>query len=146
MTKKRSQIAGQFISRPRQLIKSPSMRVLSRVAHLALMRIEVEHMSHGGAENGRLPITYRQFGECQEILCAGPGYPSRFDEPVVEDDSELGLGLTPFAWRHFPCLRDLAQDEIQQFDRRLIGWKMTSRSHGAPELGVQGFRWRSWCK
>ena len=61
MTKKRSQIAGQFISRPRQLIKSPSMRVLSRVAHLALMRIEVEHMSHGGAENGRLPITYRQF-------------------------------------------------------------------------------------
>jgi hypothetical protein len=33
------------------------------------------------------------------------------------------FSLAPFAWRHFPCLRNLAQDEIQQFDRSLIGWK-----------------------
>jgi hypothetical protein len=59
--KKPSQIAGQWVSRPRQLTESPAMRVLSKVAHLALMRIEVEHMSHGGAQNGRLPITYIQF-------------------------------------------------------------------------------------
>ena len=39
------------------------MRVLSRVAHLALTRLEVEHMDHGGAENGRLPTTYQQFEE-----------------------------------------------------------------------------------
>ena len=36
-------------------------------------------------------------------------------------------------------LRNLAQHEIQQFDRSLIGWKMASRSHGAPQFGVQGF-------
>lgn len=39
------------------------MRVLSRVAHLALTRLEVEHMDHGGAENGKLPTTYQQFEE-----------------------------------------------------------------------------------
>lgn len=61
MAKRKSQIAGQFISRPRQLVESPAMRVLNRSAHLALMRIEVEHMSHGGAENGKLPVTYQQF-------------------------------------------------------------------------------------
>jgi hypothetical protein len=66
-------------------------------------------------------------------------YPSRFDESVVEHDGELGLGLAPFAWWHFPCLRNLAQDEIEQFDRSLIGWKMVSHSHGAPQFGVQGF-------
>ena len=92
-----------------------------------------------GGRGTFLSLDDAAFGGVSGILCAGPVYPSRFDEPVVEDDSELGFGLAPFAWRHFPCLRDLAQDEIQQFDRRLIGWKMTSRSHGAPELGVQGF-------
>jgi hypothetical protein len=63
MAKRKSQVAGQFVWRPRQLIESPAMRVLSRVAHLALTRLEVEHMDHGGAENGRLPTTYQQFEE-----------------------------------------------------------------------------------
>ena len=48
-------------------------------------------------------------------------------------------GLAPFAWRHFPVCATLAQDGIQQFDCSLIGWKMASRSHGAPQFGVQGF-------
>src|SRR5271167_4409548 len=60
---KRNQIAGQFVSRPKQLVESPSMRVLSLAGHQLLMRIEVEHLSHGGAENGRLPVTYLQFEE-----------------------------------------------------------------------------------
>ena len=57
----------------------------------------------------------------------------------LSSDGELGLSLAPFAWRDFPCLRDLAQDKIRQFDCSLIGWKMPSRSHGAPQFGVQGF-------
>jgi hypothetical protein len=63
MAKRRNQIAGQFVSRPRQLVESSAMRVLSLAAHQALMRIEVEHMSHGGKENGKLPVTYRQLEE-----------------------------------------------------------------------------------
>jgi hypothetical protein len=63
MTKRRNQIAGQFVSRPRQLVESAAMRVLSLAAHQALMRMEVEHLSHGGVENGKLPVTYRQFEE-----------------------------------------------------------------------------------
>jgi hypothetical protein len=37
------------------------MRVLSRAAFLVLNRIESEHMAHGGAENGNLPVTYADF-------------------------------------------------------------------------------------
>jgi hypothetical protein len=53
------------------------------------------------------------------------------EEPFVEHDGELGLGLAPFPLRHFPFSRDLAQDETQQFHRGLVGWKMASCSYGA---------------
>ena len=41
--------------------ESPAYQVLSRAAHQALSRIEIEHMMHGGFENGKLPVTYDQF-------------------------------------------------------------------------------------
>jgi hypothetical protein len=62
--KRRSVIAGQYIARPRQLVDSPVMAVLSQSAFRALNRIESEHMAHGGAENGKLPVTYADFERC----------------------------------------------------------------------------------
>jgi hypothetical protein len=59
--RKRNQIAGQFIVHPKQMIESPAWRALSLAARRALDRIEIEHMSHGGAENGKLPVTYQDF-------------------------------------------------------------------------------------
>src|SRR5271170_8062899 len=61
MAKRRSVIAGQFITHPRQMIESPAWQVLSLTARKALDRIEIEHMDHGGAENGKLPCTYLDF-------------------------------------------------------------------------------------
>ena len=109
-----------------------------RVADIDSARGVILVRNGKGAKDRNVMLSSQLLG-VSGILCAGPVSPSRFDEPVVEDDSELGLGLAPFAWRHFPFLRDLAQDEKQQFHRRLIGWKMTSRSHGAAEFCVQGF-------
>jgi hypothetical protein len=57
----RTKIAGQFIAHPKQLVESASMRVLSLAERRALDRIEIEHMGHGGAENGKLPVTYIDF-------------------------------------------------------------------------------------
>jgi hypothetical protein len=54
-------IAGQFIPHLRQLLESPSMRALRLVEHRVLARIELEHMDHGGCENGKLPVTYADF-------------------------------------------------------------------------------------
>jgi hypothetical protein len=51
----------------------------------------------------------------------------------------LGLRLTPFVRGHFSFSSDLAQDEIAQFDRRLIAREMASRSHGAAQFCVQRF-------
>ena len=60
--KRKNQIAGQFLARPGHWSRAQPAGA-EPVPHLALMRIEVEQISHGGAENGKLPITYKQFEE-----------------------------------------------------------------------------------
>jgi hypothetical protein len=64
------------------------------------------------------------------ILCAGPGEPSRLNEPFVENDGELGFCLELRARVVFHISCSLAQDEKQAFRRGFIGRKMTSRAHG----------------
>ena len=45
----------------------------------------------------------------------------------------------PLACWHCPFLREVAQDEVEQFDSSLVGWEVASSSNGAPQFGVQGF-------
>lgn len=58
---RRTQIAGQWTAHRIDMLRSPAWRVLSLSARRVLDRIEIEHASHGGAENGRLPVTYEDF-------------------------------------------------------------------------------------
>jgi len=62
-SKLRSEVAENWVSYPRSMVECPALRVLSRAVVLAMHRIELEHMVHGGAENGRLQVTRRQFEE-----------------------------------------------------------------------------------
>jgi hypothetical protein len=62
-TVKRNNIAAQWGSRPLELMESPALRILSRAAHLALTRIEIELRHHGGHDNGQLPVTKQDFIE-----------------------------------------------------------------------------------
>jgi hypothetical protein len=64
MSKRRNAIAGAFIARPRQLLDSPVLWVLSQSAHRALLRIEIEHMAHAGSANGKLLVTYKDLERC----------------------------------------------------------------------------------
>ena len=43
------------------MLKSPAYRVLTLSARRVLDRLEIELLRHGGNENGRLAVTYRQF-------------------------------------------------------------------------------------
>jgi hypothetical protein len=56
-------LASHWASRPVELLRSPSFRVLSRAAHFALCRIEIELRQHGGHGNGKLIVTTDQFVE-----------------------------------------------------------------------------------
>ncbi len=38
--------------------------------------------------------------------------PSLSDEPIAEDDGELGPGLEPFAWRPFPLVGLAIENQI----------------------------------
>lgn len=54
-------IGEQFFWQGRGMLESPAMTVISGPALKILMRIGREHLAHGGAENGRLPVTYQDF-------------------------------------------------------------------------------------
>ena len=60
-TRRRNPIGEQFAYRQIALLESPAYRVLSRAAHLALSRLEVELAHHGGRDNGSLHCTYDDF-------------------------------------------------------------------------------------
>jgi hypothetical protein len=59
--RKNNVIAGQFIAHPRELRESPAWMALPDNGRRVLDRLELEHMRHGGAENGSLPCTYSDF-------------------------------------------------------------------------------------
>jgi hypothetical protein len=59
--KKIRTMQGQYAPRLIEMIKSPAYRVLSLSARRVMDRIEVEFASHGGTENGRLPVTFDDF-------------------------------------------------------------------------------------
>jgi hypothetical protein len=59
--KSRQKIEGQFVPHRLAMLESAAWRLLSFTARRILDRIEIEHMGHGGVENGRLPVTYDDF-------------------------------------------------------------------------------------
>jgi hypothetical protein len=56
-------LKGQWVPRFVHMLESPAWRALSLSAHRVLSRIEIEHMHHGGKENGHLPVTFDHFEE-----------------------------------------------------------------------------------
>jgi hypothetical protein len=61
MGRKSSRIGGQFAPLLIDMLESPAWRVLSLSARKVLNRIEIELASHGGKDNGALPVTYDDF-------------------------------------------------------------------------------------
>src|SRR5207253_1998859 len=58
---KRTTIGGQFAPRRIDMLRSPAYCALSLSARRILDRLEIELADHGGADNGRLPVTYDDF-------------------------------------------------------------------------------------
>lgn len=58
---KRTTIGGQFAPRRIDMLRSPAYCILSLSARRILDRIEIELADHGGADNGKLPVTYDDF-------------------------------------------------------------------------------------
>jgi hypothetical protein len=44
-----------------EMMRSPAYRALSISAHRVIARIRIELGDHGGQDNGRLPVTHRNF-------------------------------------------------------------------------------------
>jgi hypothetical protein len=61
MSKLRARYSGAFIGHTLEMRRSPAWRALPDDARRILTRLEVEHMEHGGAENGNLVCTYNDF-------------------------------------------------------------------------------------
>lgn len=50
-----------FVPHRIEMLESPAYRALSRGGHRVLARLEIEHLKHGGYENGKLPVTFGDF-------------------------------------------------------------------------------------
>jgi hypothetical protein len=60
-TVRRNKISGQFAHQLIEMLESPAWRVLSLSARRVFDRIQIEHAHHGGRDNGRLPVTFKDF-------------------------------------------------------------------------------------
>jgi hypothetical protein len=45
----------------REMMESPAWRAMTGPARQVLDRVVIEHMGHGGTENGQLPVTHKDF-------------------------------------------------------------------------------------
>jgi hypothetical protein len=59
--RRKTSIGGAFAPRLIEMLVSPAFCALSLSARRVLDRIEVEFASHGGTENGKLPVTFDDF-------------------------------------------------------------------------------------
>lgn len=75
--------SGQHVQLPRELIESPVFGAISGPALRALFRLCIEHLAHGGNENGRLAVTHSQF------VAFGVGHNNV--KPVLIELEALGL-------------------------------------------------------
>ena len=55
--------SGPFVGKLGEMLESPAFRVLSWAAHKVLHRLEVELLHNGGTNNGKLIVTFDQFGK-----------------------------------------------------------------------------------
>ena len=60
--RRRTAIDGQFAWHLIDMLRSPAWCALSLSARRLLDRVEIEMAEHGGTDNGKLPVTYDDFG------------------------------------------------------------------------------------
>ena len=93
-----TQLARAGLAIRGRLLESPAMRALNLAAIRVMHRLEVEHMNHGGAENGRLIVTHDQFIEW--------GVPRNAVSPAIRELVALGfVEVTEKALQGMPLSR-----------------------------------------
>ena len=75
--------SGPFVPHTRTMLESPAWRALSINARRLLDRIELEHLAHGGLENGALPVTHTDF--------IAYGLSRRMVTPAIQEAERLGF-------------------------------------------------------
>jgi hypothetical protein len=92
--KRKNKISEQFVYYTRDMIDSPAYRALSLQARKVLRRLELEHMAHGGQDNGKLPCRYHDF---INYGCRKNGLSAALIEVEVLGFSKtMTLGTRPF--------------------------------------------------
>jgi hypothetical protein len=83
-TRRKKGLGETFIAHRRSLLESCSWRALTLECRQLLTRIEIEHLRHGGKENGKLVVPYTDF------LDYGVGHRS-YIARAIRDAEALGL-------------------------------------------------------
>ena len=110
-TVRRNQIATQFAWQSIEMLELPAYRALSLSGHRIWARIQIEHAHHGGKENGKLPVTYRdfnEFGVCWDAIGPGMREVEALGFIRVTEEGRAGNGEwrkpNKFALTHLPTI------------------------------------------
>jgi len=131
--KRRNRINEAFSPRTIEMLKSPAYRTLSLSAHRVISRIEIELSSHGGNDNGHLPVTKLDFMEY--------GVSARLVPAAIREAHELGFiaALLPSHLRgHAYVMLGSPQQAAAEFQRILAhrGSDPFSPFHAVAPLGL----------
>jgi hypothetical protein len=125
-----NRIGEQFSARPVEMQRSAAWRVLNNAERMMLDRIEIELASHGGKDNGSLPVTFADFEKYgvrrksvassrRALVALGfiTHEAGRYSSPTRQDPSKFGLTYKPIAGDRRPLHRWRRQpDDIKACD------------------------------
>ena len=122
-------IDGPFAARTIEMLRSPAMRALSLTGRHILDRLEIELAAHRGRDNGRLPVTHRdfeQFGIHHKAIAAG-----------IREVAALGFAKqTRRGFDHCPSLFELTyrpSDKAEPTNE----WRRITTVEEAEEIAAQ---------
>ena len=120
-TVRQNQISTQFAWQSIEMLESPAYRALSLSGHRIWARIQIEHAHHGGKENGKLPVTFRdfeKFGVCMDAIGPAIREVEALGFIQVTEEGRAGNGEwrkpNKFALTHLPTIDNPKASE---------GWK-----------------------
>lgn len=158
-----NRIPEQFVARTISMLRSPAYCALSRAAHQIMARLEIEHLQHGGCENGALPVTFDHFVEhgahrhavapairelealgFVEVTRRGSALNGRFRQPslyrltYVRAKSSEGDGT--HEWRAIKTLADAERIADQARREANLRAKSLGRARAQKQKASAGFR------
>jgi hypothetical protein len=138
--RKRNRLNEQFSAHTISMLESPAWATLSRGAHQFLSRLEIELAHHGGNDNGKLPLTYRdlmRYGMTRDQIAPAmrEAVALGFAECTKRGRGGNADSRAPSRWRitYVQCIGDLPTHDWRKIKTMLEAKAMATAARAAKD-------------